>query len=126
MQFEYALKKLSLFYSRHDLQCLSNYYSNEAKQIDLMKFLHTFHVPLNDRKQSAIRQIFEKLDTNGNGVIEMDDLGSSLVLESMINFVSGVKTKEESVCDWFEVFDTNQDGKVTIEEFLNYYTMVSY
>lgn len=123
--FETALRDLGLFYSKHQLQCFTNFYGNEHKQIEYDRFLAEYRTPLNQRKLHAIHAIFKILDANGNGVIEPDDLQSKFVVQSVEKFISGQFTRDQALAEFFEIFDTNKDGAISITEFEEYYSYIS-
>jgi len=123
-EFEDSLKSVGLFYTRDQMHNLCNYYGNECKQMPYQKFVNEYKTELSERKMSAIRQVFEKLDSNKNGSIEVTDLESKFVTQSMVGFISGKLNQQEAFNEFLSLFDTNKDGMVTMQEFEEFYAYV--
>ena len=70
---------------------------------------------------------FKKLDKSGDGVITVDDLKGVYNCKKNPKFMSGEKTEEEIFKEFLKNFEIggHVNGKVTKEEFINYYSGVS-
>eukprot|EP00727_Mastigamoeba_balamuthi_P000066 m51a1_g10056 putative phosphate abc transporter substrate-binding protein (1290) ;mRNA; f:64611-69951 len=88
--------------------------------IDYEEFLRAIRGEMNEFRKELVMEAFKKLDSNKNGVIEADDL------TKMYSVLSGEWTEEKAINEFLTSFDTiEKDGKVTFEEFLEYYAVVS-
>jgi len=47
------------------------------------------------------------------------------VVVSVEKFISGQMTKAEAIAEFFEIFDTNKDGQISIDEFEGYYCFIA-
>ncbi|VDD87069.1 unnamed protein product [Enterobius vermicularis] len=95
--------------------------------IDFDEFLLALRPPMSKARLDIIDQAFKKLDKTGDGVVTVDDMQGVYNYQRHPQYISGEKTKEDLFKQFlanFEV-DGHVDGKVTKEEFLNYYAGIS-
>ncbi|XP_060552059.1 calcyphosin-like protein isoform X1 [Ruditapes philippinarum] len=102
---------------------------NKDSQIDFMELVSKLRPPMTKGRIEVINQAFDLLDANKDGVLNMDDLKIvySTNARRHPKFVSGEWTEEQVLRNFLDSIDTpgNPDGKVTREEFMNYYAGVS-
>jgi len=106
--------------------------SNNGK-IDYDEFIRTIRGEMNDFRKNLVQQAFNILDTNRNGIIELDEIKEKYNARQHPDVKSGKKTEDEVLMEFLETFEntynylcgTDNDGKVTIEEFMEYYENVS-
>lgn len=75
-----------------------------------------------------IDKAFGKMDRNGDGAITVEDLKSVYSVTEHPKYQSGEMTKNEILTAFLNNFEGgrgNNDGKVTKEEFINYYATIS-
>lgn len=68
------------------------------------------------------------LDKNGEGTITIEDIAGIYDVSMNPEFLEGRKTREEILADFLNNFDGargNNDGKVSRDEFFDYYTDLS-
>ncbi len=73
------------------------------------------------------------LDQNGNGYIEVDDIKERYNAKRHPDVVQGKKSEEQILMDFIETFEIHhnlrnrqsRDSRVTIDEFIEYYTNIS-
>ena len=81
---------------------------------------------MNERRKDIVRQAFRVLDITGKGSITADDVKDRYNVDSHPDFASGKKTRFECLNELLQVFEVDSvDGKVTEDEFLNYYHNIS-
>jgi len=88
---------------------------------------------MNQFRQNFIKKAFSKLDKNGNGIIEIDDIKSTYNAKNHPDVKLGKKTEEEILSEFLDTFELayslqhpgSKDRKITFEEFLEYYNNVS-
>ena len=84
---------------------------------------------MNDFRVSIVKKAFNKLDKNGNGVIELDDIRGTYSARSHPDVLSGKKTEDEVLAFeyHFSLLNTKKtrDQTITLEEFLEYYNNIS-
>ncbi|XP_052761926.1 calcyphosin-like protein isoform X2 [Mya arenaria] len=102
---------------------------NNSGGIDFCEFMHKLRPPMRQCRIDIINEAFDVLDVNKDGAICLDDL--NVVYSSNARkhpkYMSGEWTEEQVLRNFLDSIDTpgNPDGKVTREEFLNYYAGVS-
>lgn len=76
---------------------------------------------------------FDKIDYNGDGVLTIEDIKGKYCASKHPEVKSGKKTEDEILREFLETFEMHHnvmngyqsDGKVTKEEFIEYYTNIS-
>eukprot|EP00929_Paragymnodinium_shiwhaense_P063521 TRINITY_DN31723_c0_g1_i3.p1 TRINITY_DN31723_c0_g1~~TRINITY_DN31723_c0_g1_i3.p1 ORF type:complete len:170 (-),score=40.17 TRINITY_DN31723_c0_g1_i3:323-832(-) len=66
----------------------------------------------NDAAIDEVKQAFKNADTNGDGMISLDELGS--LMEKLCGF------DEYQIFALFQAMDTNNDGQVSYDEFVDW------
>ena len=107
---------------------------NKNGKIDYEEFLRGVVGEMNDRRRKIVLQVFKIFDKNQNGVIEMDDIRDSYNAKTHPEVQSGKKNEEEVLAEFLDTFEyqfsllndaKSRDGKITMEEFLDYYNNIS-
>ena len=101
--------------------------------IDYDEFLRTIRGSMNDFRRQLVEQAFNILDRTKSGVIEMDDIKGVYNARNHPDVKSGKRNEDEVLLEFLETFEENHnylngtesDGKVTLEEFIEYYEDVS-
>ncbi|KAG9265590.1 calcyphosine-like b isoform X1 [Astyanax mexicanus] len=95
-------------------------------QIDFDEFLITLRPPMSNARKEVIMQAFRKLDKTGDGVITVEDLRGVYNVKNHPKYQNGEWTEDQIFRKFLDSFDSDdKDGKVTQEEFMNYYAGVS-
>ncbi|XP_061457251.1 calcyphosin [Rhineura floridana] len=100
---------------------------NQSGTLDFTEFLEALRPPMSKARKEVIRQAFQKLDRTGDGLVTVEDLRGVYSSRSHPKFKSGEWTEDQVFRSFLDSFDSpnDKDGKVTAEEFLNYYSGVS-
>ena len=106
---------------------------NNNGKIDYDEFIRTIRGEMNDYRKQLVEQVFNVLDVNGNGYIELEEFKSKYNARNHPEVKSGRRSEDEVLLDFLETFEntynyicgTENDGKVTLEEFMEYYENVS-
>lgn len=97
--------------------------------IDFKEFMDLLTPPMKPARVRVINEAFNKLDINGDHEIKLDELKIVYAANARRhpNFLSGEWTEEETLRYFLDSLDTpgSPDGKVTRQEFMNYYAGVS-
>ncbi|VDP84231.1 unnamed protein product [Echinostoma caproni] len=106
------------------------------KQIDYREFVKGCRDFGADLTADEVREIFQTIDKNNSGSIDFEEFLRAVRVEDLKGvyncrshpkFINGEKTEEELFYEFLKTFqpENDWDEKVTIEEFLNYYSGVS-
>jgi len=88
---------------------------------------------LNDLRRGLVEKAFRKLDKDNNGVLEVDDIKNIYNASKHPDVVQGKKSEEQILMEFLETFEAHhnlrhnqtRDARVTLDEFLEYYTNIS-
>ncbi|XP_042299878.1 calcyphosin-like protein [Sceloporus undulatus] len=100
---------------------------NKSGTLDFNEFLEALRPPMSKARKEIIGEAFQKLDRTGDGLVTVEDLRGVYNSCSHPKFKSGEWTEDQVFRAFLDSFDSpdNKDGKITAEEFLNYYSGVS-
>lgn len=106
--------------------------------MDYDELLRNIKGPMNDRRKTIVKRVYDRLDIDHNGVLEVSDIKKKYNADSNPDVKAGKKTSEEVLMEFLETFEAHhelnkdqmnkrqlRDGKVTLSEFLDYYSNVS-
>lgn len=101
--------------------------------IDYEEFLRTIRGNMNDKRKALVLQAFNILDKTKSGVVDIEDIKLKYNAKNHPDVQQGKKTEDEVILEFLETFESNHsyligencDGKVTPEEFIEYYENVS-
>ncbi|XP_028319404.1 calcyphosine-like b isoform X2 [Gouania willdenowi] len=95
--------------------------------IDFEEFLVMLRPPMSKARKEVVMQAFRKLDKTGDGVITIEDLRGVYNAKYHPKYQNGEWSEEQVFRTFLDNFDSpyDKDGKVTKDEFVNYYCGVS-
>ena len=124
-EFKKGMKELKLTLTDPELRTLFEYFdSNKNGSIDFEEFVQGVRDPLTSRRLALVELAFKVLDTNGDGVIDVSEVASKYDASKHPDVLAGRKTPDQVYREFLDTFDVGGeiDGKVTRQEFINYYT----
>lgn len=62
---------------------------------------------MNPNRQRFVKRAFEKLDKNGNGIVELDDIRGVYNAKNHPDVKLGKKTEDEVLTEFLETFETH-------------------
>ena len=83
---------------------------------------------LTPRRMTMVEKAFAMLDRDGSGVVKINDIAGIYDVSMNPEFLEGRKTRDEILTDFLNNFDGakgNNDGQVSKQEFVDYYTDLS-
>lgn len=112
---------------------------NDDGSINYDEFLKNVKGPMNDRRKAIVKRAFDKMDIDKNGFLEIQDIKKTYKAHLHPDVKMGIKTTDEVLTEFLETFEAHgqickaanvskkelRDGKVTLNEFLDYYSNVS-
>lgn len=80
-----------------------------------------------------MKKAYQKLDKDGSGVVDIEDIRDVYNTSRHPDVLSGKKTSDQVLLDFLETFETHHnimngegaDGRITLDEFIEYYTNIS-
>ena len=84
-------------------------------------------VPLQGRRLGLVELAFKSIDKDGSGIIEPAELMGTFNTKNHPEVIAGRKHPDQILREFLETFEVGGviDGKVTRQEFLNYYKNIS-
>ncbi len=99
--------------------------------IDYDEFIVVVRGPMNNFRVAMVEKVFQKIDINKNGVLDVHDIMELYNVERHPDYKSGKKTRQSIMRDFMKTFEQYgdlrniPDGHVTLPEFKDYYTFIS-
>jgi len=94
--------------------------------VDFDEFLVNLRPKMSQARKSLIHQAFKKLDRTGDNVVTIEDLKGVYSAKKHPKYLSGEWNEDQVLRQFLDSFDSqDKDGKITDEEFQNYYVGVS-
>ena len=133
-EFLKALRDFRVSMSEEDGRRLFQHMdADRSGEIDYEEFVHRVRGPMNSARKALVLQAFKKLDKNGNGIVELEDIKGVYNASNHPDVRSGKKSEDDVLCEFLDTFETHhaifkentRDFKVTLEEFMEYYAHVS-
>ncbi|KAK3090922.1 hypothetical protein FSP39_015733 [Pinctada imbricata] len=123
-----GLQKYGINLDDQTIQELFQKLDNDGSgNINFDEFLDAVRGTLNTRRQQAVEKAFGKMDATGDGVITIEDIRKQYDVSQNPKYQKGEWTADQCFGQFLKIFDSPNDknGKVTKEEFINYYAGVS-
>ncbi|RYH31804.1 hypothetical protein EON65_01950 [archaeon] len=95
--------------------------------INYDEFLVGIRGVLNTRRKDMVAQAFRVLDSDGSGIVDINDITGRYNASVHPDVIMGKRTEKEVLREFLEAFETGKerDGMITPKEFENYYANVS-
>jgi len=128
-EFEQALGAFGLFLKKVELQALMKYYDVDGDgNVSYEEFLRGLREELTERRAKMVQKAFNMMDKDGSGFLSIQDIISIYDVSMNPDFIEGRKTREQILTEFLNNFEGakgNKDGKITKDEFFDYYTDLS-
>jgi len=127
LEFKKAMNEMSFNLNDADARLIFQHFDSDSSGcIDFEEFIQGIRDPLNERRLILVQKAFQILDKDGNGAIEPAEIAQAFDASQHPEVIAGRKTPEEVYSEFLDTFDVGgaKDGKVTADEFQNYYTNV--
>ena len=128
-EFNKALNELGLaeLTAQERRAVFSHFDCDSSGFLNYEEFLMNVRGPLSQARLGIIDEAFAVLDVNKDGAIAPDEIASKFDASRHPDVLRGKATEQDVYRDFLDTFDVGGvvDGKVTKEEFANYYANVS-
>ena len=119
------MQTLKLDVTDLDLRSLFDHFdSDHSGSINFEEFIQGVRDPLSSRRLDLVGQAFAVIDIDGNGIVDGDEIASKFDPSKHPEVIAGRMTPQAVLAQFLKTFDVGGevDGKVTKQEFINYYT----
>ncbi|XP_063379041.1 calcyphosin-like protein [Cydia fagiglandana] len=127
-EFFAGIEETGLDISHEDAEKLfAQFDTTNSGSISIDEFIKEIRPPMNEGRRAIVDRAFRKLDKTGDGVIATEDLRGVYSCAANPRYKSGEETEELLIGKFLANFESEGtvDGKVTLEEFMNYYSGIS-
>lgn len=127
-EFTKGITETGLDLSEEDTEKLFKAFDKDGGgSINYDEFLIAIRPKMNDSRIKLVELAFSKMDRSGDGVVTVDDLQGVYTVHKHPKFLSGEMTEEDILTTVIKKFENNTsvDGKITKDEFLDYYAGIS-
>ena len=126
-EFMWGLRENGHSLSPSEFERIFKYFDkNNDGKVSFDEFLAGVRGPMNERRRALVGLAFDKLDRDGSGLVELNDIAGQYDVSFHPKFKTGEMSKNDILAEFMAQWDTAvRDGKVTREEFEQYYTDVS-
>ena len=126
-EFKKGLTEYKAELTDDEVRALFNAFDKDGNgQVSYEEFLVAIRGDLNSFRAQLVRQAFQKLDKTGNGIVDIDDLRGVFDPSKHPDVQDGKITPDQALVQVLDAFDQgDKDGKVTREEFEEYYKSLS-
>eukprot|EP00002_Diphylleia_rotans_P003156 TRINITY_DN1212_c0_g5_i13.p2 TRINITY_DN1212_c0_g5~~TRINITY_DN1212_c0_g5_i13.p2 ORF type:complete len:137 (-),score=38.95 TRINITY_DN1212_c0_g5_i13:176-586(-) len=100
---------------------------DQSGTICFEEFLKALRGEMNASRKKWVTKAFQKLDKDGSGLVNLDDIRDVYKAAKHPKVLSGERTEEQILVEFLNGFEKygDADGQVTLEEFTGYYQDVS-
>ena len=128
-EFTEALGTFGLFPKKVDVQALMKFYDVDGDgNITYEEFIRGLRSPLTERRAKIVQAAFAQMDKDGSGEITIKDIDVIYDVSENADFLTGKLTREQILEQFLNGFDGakgNNDGKISLQEWTDYYTDLS-
>ena len=118
-----GLAAYRLSVTSHELDVVMRYFDRDGDgQISVTEFVRGVRGPMqSERRLGLVKMAFARLDRDGSGVVELDELFAAYDVMKHPDVLSGAMSPDEAMQGFIGDWDSNADGRIALDEFVDYY-----
>ncbi|KAJ2938249.1 hypothetical protein O0L34_g17591 [Tuta absoluta] len=127
-QFHTVIKESGLELSDQEVDDIFKRFDKEnTDSIRLDDFIKDIRPPMAESRRTITERAFRKFDHHGHNAVTVKDLRDVFSVTSNSRYMSGEESASKVMTAFLDNFETDgeDDGKVTLEEFMSYYSGIS-
>ena len=133
-EFSKAMSDYMLGFSEGEVQTLFAYVDyDRSGLIEYDEFLRAIRGPMNANRKAIVMRAFNKMDADGSGMIDINDIRGVYKADKHPDVMAGKKTEQQVLSEFLETFETahsmrneqTPDHIVSKDEWVEYYNNVS-
>jgi Ca2+-binding EF-hand superfamily protein len=125
-EFANNLAQIGFHYNRTELEALCSIFDSDGNgQISYQEFLRAIRGDMTPARREIVEAAFNRFDRDGSGAVQVNDMLGLYDASWHPEVKEGKRTAESVFAEFLANFETVVDGKVTREEFAEYYTNLS-
>ena len=133
-EFEKACREFKIGISEENIpELFQKFDTNRDGTLNIDEFLMAIRGDMNEKRLALVKKAFSILDKDGSGALEVRDITSSFKTEKHPDVLEGRRTPEQVLVEFLQTFEAHHnivkgesaDGKVTLDEFVEYYKNIS-
>jgi len=126
-EFMWGLRENGHTLSPSEFERIFKYFDkNNDGKVSYDEFLVGIRGDMNERRIALCMLAYKKLDKDGSGMVDMDDVAIAYDVTQHPKFKTGEMSRNDILTEFMSQWDrTVKDGKVTKDEWIDYYRDVS-
>jgi Ca2+-binding EF-hand superfamily protein len=111
-EFAKACKEFRVGISEENVPLVfESFDTNRDGTLNIDEFLMAIRGELNDYRRGLVEKAFRKIDKDGSGLIEIDDIKDLYNASKHPDVVQGRKTEDQILMEFLETFETHHNIK---------------
>ena len=133
-EFSKACRDFKTGISEENIPTLfSAFDTNHDGTLNIDEFLMAIRGELNQQRLALVEKAFNMIDRDGSGALDINDIRDSYRADKHPDVIEGKRSEESVLIEFLETFEahhnlregTENDGSVTLDEFVEYYKNIS-
>jgi len=133
-EFAKACRDFKTGISDENVPILFNMFdTNRDGTLSIDEFIYAIRGDMNDARVKMVEKAFQCVDKDGSGILDIEDIKGTYNASKHPDVLAGKKTEDNVLVEFLQTFEAHHnlkeggenDGRVTVEEFIEYYKNIS-